>query len=814
MASASDVPSKYDCVVNGEGYVIYDAFQNDANLPQKATHSFSPAFVPRQNIEGNYGDDKQEFWLVYSQRDWSLGQGQKYQDRQGERRRYWKGSHVDVLVPGEAKLRRGAENLAFSSAPESMCYMASQTAIAIGGATNLFTIVADGTITDEGAHGLGNSPARWGMCSDGTNLYMTTEATSTVGVRKWTGSAFSTFSSVGSSACAYLNNTLFGLDQSGILRRYSTAGAASTIHTWQQADGTAITLGTKPRMVAFGGKLLVLLDTGLQTPELWLYDGVGVSILSRFSSNFTAHGLEVLNGVAFVSGFLTQSSGSYKAVIYYYASGNIGKLWEAEQFSALGVGSPDLASFDEKLVFNDSAEGKIMIYAPEGGGISSLGSYTPSDNQDSMIAAADSFLVATNGGGSGFQEPALVQSGAAVFSGSLSSPKTVSWPSPTTPGNTLLLAVQTQEAGGVPAVTTPSGWTLVGTDNVGINSVYLFKIVGSASRSGAQSVAWTSGTAVSLVLQLFEYSGTGIEDVTAASDSGVSASPNTGTTLTTTQNDELWFALVGWSGESPFEISAPTNDFALVRWDGTLTAGTAAQLAAYSKTVSATGTASMGATLSESRNWTALVATFKAKAVGEGQLLPSDTTATGGFITHSLIDYDSSLEKMFRGITVDFDEDIDGDGGSVDIAYRLSDAEGEYTDLQADAVSGTEYVLVGVNGRSLSVKVTLNKGSSTNGPTLKRVYVRAVPKVNTFHRARFILNCTGKDGESPVVLRDSSLETRDGQDMVDDLHMAVEAESPFDVTDKFGTRTSIVEAAEFIEIRPNEYVADVTVREV
>jgi integrase len=56
----------------------------------------------------------------------------------------------------------------------------------------------------------------------------------------------------------------------------------------------------------------------------------------------------------------------------------------------------------------------------------------------------------------------------------------------------------------------------------------------------------------------------------------------------------------------------------------------------------------------------------------------------------------------------------------------VGDVDGSYTTLQTGAVSGTEYTLT---GRNISVKITVNKGTSTNGPVLKRHYIRAAPVV-------------------------------------------------------------------------------------
>jgi hypothetical protein len=197
------------------------------------------------------------------------------------------------------------------------------------------------------------------------------------------------------------------------------------------------------------------------------------------------------------------------------------------------------------------------------------------------------------------------------------------------------------------------------------------------------------------------------------------------------------------------------------------------------------------------------------------------TTATTGSLTSSLIDFDSSLDKIFRGIKVEFDSASDGNGGTVDIAYRVANLDGSYTTLQTTAVSGTEYALTNITGRAISVKVTLNKGTSTAGPVLKRVSVRAIPQQLTgsgtvFRKDAFVIQCTGRDGKSPLVLRDETLHPKDGLQMAQELRTAASSTNPISVTDEFGTFTAVVENEGFQlrRVRPNEFIAVVPVREV
>src|SRR3990167_6067956 len=100
MAVAADVPGKFDLVLNGEGYVCADMEE------VKAQFGYTPTFVARTNVQGDYGDNTQDFWMTFTQRDWSLGEQQKFY-RQDEPRspRYWRGSNVGGRTAGQVPRR-------------------------------------------------------------------------------------------------------------------------------------------------------------------------------------------------------------------------------------------------------------------------------------------------------------------------------------------------------------------------------------------------------------------------------------------------------------------------------------------------------------------------------------------------------------------------------------------------------------------------------------------------------------------------------------------------------------------------------------
>jgi hypothetical protein len=195
------------------------------------------------------------------------------------------------------------------------------------------------------------------------------------------------------------------------------------------------------------------------------------------------------------------------------------------------------------------------------------------------------------------------------------------------------------------------------------------------------------------------------------------------------------------------------------------------------------------------------------------------TYATSGSVSSSLIDFDNSLTKLFRSVKVDWIPATDGNGGTVDISYQIDNLDGAYTTLQTGAVSGTEYTFpANTTGRAISVKVTINKGTSTKGPTLKRVYVRGAPSATSFKRRKYYLKLGGRTGGSlinPLIRRDGTSHTRDAKTMATDLQTSL-AQSSVSITDHIGTFTGVIEGdgLKIIEKTPEYWIALVEVREV
>lgn len=207
--------------------------------------------------------------------------------------------------------------------------------------------------------------------------------------------------------------------------------------------------------------------------------------------------------------------------------------------------------------------------------------------------------------------------------------------------------------------------------------------------------------------------------------------------------------------------------------------------------------------------------TNSASGVGP-DIWPSSSYAASGTLQTSLVDFDNSLTKTMRSVKVDW-----FGGGSVDIAYQVDSLTGSYTALQTGAVSGVEYLLpADTQGTSISVQVTLNN-SSGNVPTLKRVYVRAAPVQQSYRKCQYVLDLTGARNRStsqPVMRRDGTKSNLTGTQMAANLVAAITNTVPISITDRFGTYTGIFEQGEGVteldEVRPGEFIAQVTLREV
>lgn len=408
-AASTDVPGKYDVVLNGKGYQLLDSIE--PSLPfrsHRATYSQTPTFLTRTNVSGAWGDNQQAFWLTATQNDWSLGEGQFYYrltDPVSIRRAYSIRNCDIVTLPGQASLLPAVTSVTTSGNVLASC------ATAISGvdphafvySASLVTVASNGTTTNQGAHGAG-TPVQWGMCSDGVNVYIS-GATS---IRKWNGSAFSSFSATTSAgSLATLNNALYSCDGS-TLKTYSGTGTATTLYTWKDNTNTALATSAA-KIIPYGGKLLIFFPRIGGQPELWIYDGTGTSKVAELPRSAIGYDVAELLGVVFMSGMVTGSNTGGRPTIWYWDSGSIGKLWESNRVGfAAAVNSiyqPALGTFGGRLVFTEGTNGYLKQYDLGSGAVQTIGSYSLGGNtgtQDCFLTSdtTGSLLAFNAGGGS------------------------------------------------------------------------------------------------------------------------------------------------------------------------------------------------------------------------------------------------------------------------------------------------------------------------------------------------------------------------------------------------------------------------------
>ena len=396
----ADVGPKIDLLLNGEGYMYSEPEST------KAQFGYTPTFVTRQNVQGDYGDNFQDFWLTATQRDWTLGDGQRFfrQGNEESQQRYFTGTDIDIRTPGQVTLNRRRVTGSSAAASVTAAWQSGTDAkVKFTTSTNLYTIDNSGAITSHGAHGVGGNGATCG-CSDGNADYMT-EGTGTL--RKWNGSAFSTFSAQNAQALAYHNNALYGLD-GNVLYRYDTAGTATSVATFNDAAGNG--RSTNGNIVSFGGKLLILLYYGLAEfpngPELWVYDGVGASKLAELGKgvqigNVTSsqtQTIAVSNGVVYVAVNLTQTDASGgtegRPAIWYYANGNIGFIWKA--LTSQTTGNVLVTPWAGGVAFSTGWNGDVYVYDATTGGVSKVSSASIAPSWVHFVAARD-YIVGFSG---------------------------------------------------------------------------------------------------------------------------------------------------------------------------------------------------------------------------------------------------------------------------------------------------------------------------------------------------------------------------------------------------------------------------------
>jgi hypothetical protein len=211
-----------------------------------------------------------------------------------------------------------------------------------------------------------------------------------------------------------------------------------------------------------------------------------------------------------------------------------------------------------------------------------------------------------------------------------------------------------------PTITTPSGWTLLTTaTRVGIRTS-LYYIQNAATRSGAQNFTLNANCRSDIAL--LEYSGIALTGALDQSATNIGASDimDSITTPATTQDKELIVAFL-FAGNATQE--PPSDGFSTV-------GSVASRFTACEKTVTVTGIQNITTLLSGVRDWTAIIATFKAMQLSSAgaQYLVADDDGANFDIwrtsdiasgTWALLDGNVPATSLDRGSPVAFATGLD-----------------------------------------------------------------------------------------------------------------------------------------------------------
>lgn len=392
MATAADVPTIYDLVVASTGYVFPN--QIDENMPfryQRARYGYTPTFVERSNTSGDYGDNQQDFWLTGSQRDWSLGEDQKFFKSADDQkvRQFWLGSNINVSVPGQATIQSASAALTFAAAASGAGANPAGGTTFASSSTNLYEVSSAGAITDRGAHGCGGIVTSY--ATDGVNLYLSGAACTKTRKFALVAHTFADFCATAMDDLVFMNNTLYGC-HTGTFYVIDTGGNALPSFVWKDATGTVLT-GVM-HLNAFGGKVMIMRSSGSTAgAELWQYDGVGVSKMAEYPANFSCSNICVQSGIVFLIGTEGKVGAGKRTALWYYANGTIGRAWANTTYTSSSNTGTDVTPFGNGLIFTDVVNGVLRFYDLQVGGISSVASYTAAASI--WLATSNQFVLLT-----------------------------------------------------------------------------------------------------------------------------------------------------------------------------------------------------------------------------------------------------------------------------------------------------------------------------------------------------------------------------------------------------------------------------------
>lgn len=777
LATTPQSVDRYDVVIGGTGFMLYrgedDSPPDRVYKTEPVDSTYTPTFIDRTNVSGDLGDNVQDFFMTFVQRDWSSGIGQKYFRQQPDREAsFYEGKNIQpTLVPGAVicgltettqALTGGAAkamNMVFvkavkagSNSKQDILIKAECDSVSAslffsldGGATwNSYPITAWNNPKDlaDVVAGDDNNVYWLEASTDGASLIRTHTALlgsspGTITITSWT------TLTPGGRCIEYFNGSVYVGCSDGTLRTFTSSGAAGT--TIKDFGG-----GTIVDILVGGGKIWILYLSTRGRYKLYTYDGQSVSEVAQLPTGwklgFAAEGQQTIinnsvtpsyslnsstinclaysDGVLYVSGMTPARDPGmsnaeqypYRTSLWFYASGNSGLVFESETCSehfSRGGGSACCVVRGGKIVFADLLSSRLLIYDPSTGGVAPIASVSQVGSV-AMTAVLNATISNTTGSTMAFTaagDATSLHIGAVITS--------------RVTGEKALLSNRDASA----TFTLIRGWA--GTT--------------------ASASSWVNGNTVDFVC----------------------AQPPAHSIVYDPSAETI--NLIWGNNDNGFNASYPSYQIPGMNNRQTYF-----------------------------------------------QLRPK--VAAAGFICSSNFDFNSSLQKYFRTVTIDGDlkqtSRSDEQAGTFDIYVSLDGLTNTTvgaTLVQANATPGTAYP-INATGHSICVIVQLNPAATdashpvSVGPVLRRIAVRGVPILPGYRKRNFELALFNE-----LTLKDGGQEQNTPAQLAALLETMIQSNTPVSVSDNRMTNTSMVfnaDECKFREMRPNEWVAYISMREV
>lgn len=240
----------------------------------------------------------------------------------------------------------------------------------------------------------------------------------------------------------------------------------------------------------------------------------------------------------------------------------------------------------------------------------------------------------------------LVQKTGANSSGNVTT-RTITFSSAPTQHNLLVACITYGNNG---TLTLPTGWTLA--DSVQNGTTCTVALAYAQDCATTNGLVFTIGTSGSMEVSAAEYSGQSTSNALdkVAHNSGSSTSIDSGTTATTTNASELWVASLGYINASNQSPVNPTNGFTSEQINNSTGGTNVAHSQLLDKTVSSTGTANTGVSISASSTWGGVIATFNPATTTSTRTV-TETAALLATLTRTVTETAALLATLTRSVS-------------------------------------------------------------------------------------------------------------------------------------------------------------------